>query len=85
MNKKSEYAKFSPEPVDVGLGLREHDVQRGGAAAQRLLDVLRANDERARELRGAGRKRMLPVHLFGKKIYRANESKEMVNCSSRVV
>ena len=54
----------SPEPVHVRLRLRKHDVKRRGASPQRLLDILRADDERTREFGTAAWKRVLPIKLY---------------------
>lgn len=44
------------EPVHVGLGLGEHDVDRGGAGGKGLGHVCRADDERGGELGAADRR-----------------------------
>ena len=52
-----EAEQHSPEPVDICLGLRKHDVDRCCFPRQRLCDVLGTNDEGLREVghaRGQG-------------------------------
>ena len=40
--KKINSGSILPEPVDIGLGLREHDVDRGGTNGQGLCHIRRA-------------------------------------------